>query len=121
MLIGVPNIASLNARLFRCYSWYFGAPVHPFNYSVRTLAQLLMKHGFVVDRVAYNGDYTGVLGSLQILANRHTWRRSSQGRLINSRLLHIVSQWLARLLNIVGAGDATELTCHIQVHDREAS
>ena len=33
LLIGVPNVDGLNAKIFGKFWWYLGAPVHPFNYS----------------------------------------------------------------------------------------
>ncbi len=46
LLIGVPNIDGLNARVFKRYWWHLCAPVHPFDYSVKTLSQLLARHHF---------------------------------------------------------------------------
>src|SRR5450432_865609 len=80
LFIGVPNIDSVNARVFGRYWWYLGAPVHTFNYSVSTLSSLLKKNGLRIERVRFNSDYGGVLGSLQIAANRTSGRKSTDGR-----------------------------------------
>jgi SAM-dependent methyltransferase len=111
LLIGVPNIDSFNGRLFKKYWWYLGAPVHPFNYSVSTLTKMLEKHGFKVEKVTYNGDYTGVLGSLQIFLNRKNNKNSDEGVFINSVFLRIISHQFAKLLNFFKSGDAIEIIC----------
>jgi SAM-dependent methyltransferase len=110
--IGVPNIDSLNGALFGKYWWYLGVPVHTFGYSVRTLAGMAEKHGFELERTQYNGDYSGVTGSLQILLNRNSGRRSSEGALMGFLPAKLAGQWLAKGINALGRGDAIELTFH---------
>jgi SAM-dependent methyltransferase len=112
LLIGVPNIAGLNARIFKQYWWYLGAPVHPFSYSVGSLRGMLRKHGFAVDRVAYSGDYSGILGSMQIYLNRKSGRLSSQGLVVRNPALLWPAHGLARGLNALRLGDAIEITFH---------
>jgi SAM-dependent methyltransferase len=109
VLIGVPNIASLNARVFGEYWWYLGAPVHPFTYSVETLSCLLRKHNFHIQTVSYNSDYAGILGSLQILLNRQNGRKSSSGMAITNPVLRTVCHWVAKGLNALKTGDAIEI------------
>ena len=111
LLIGVPNIDGFNARLFKKYWWYLGAPVHPFNYSVSTLSKILEQNGFVIEKISYNGDFTGVLGSLQIYLNRKNNKKSEEGFFINSTSFRIISQQIARLLNLFKTGDAIEIIC----------
>ncbi len=108
--IGVPNIDSLNGRLFGKYWWYLGAPVHTFGYSVETLTRMAAKHGFERVRTQYNGDFSGVVGSLQIFLNRANGKPSSQGRLINSAPAKVLGHWTAGLINRFEQGDAIELT-----------
>jgi SAM-dependent methyltransferase len=110
LLVGVPNVDSLNARLFKRYWWYLGVPVHPFTYSVRTLSQILAKHNFTVDKIAYNSDYTGILGSLQIFRNRNNQKKSTEGHLINSLVLRLICHWLAKCMDLFRTGDAIEIT-----------
>jgi SAM-dependent methyltransferase len=110
LMIGVPNVESLNAKTFRQYWWYLGAPVHTFTYSVQTLCKFLQKHCFTVERVTYNSDFSGILGSLQICLNRKSGRKSTQGLLINNPLFRIPCQWTAKLLDKVECGDAIEVT-----------
>jgi SAM-dependent methyltransferase len=110
LLLGVPNVASLNSRIFREYWWYLGAPVHPFTYSVDTLGRFLMKHGFEIIKVNYNSDCSGILGSCQIWLNRNIGRKSTEGALINNPILKILSQWAAKGIDLLKAGDVIEIT-----------
>jgi SAM-dependent methyltransferase len=110
LLIGVPNEESLNSRVFGRYWWYRGAPVHPITYSVITLSKMLSKHHFSVEKIAYNSDYAGILGSLQIWVNRANGRKSTEGALFHNPLLKIVCQWTAKLVDLFGFGDAIEIT-----------
>jgi SAM-dependent methyltransferase len=109
LLIGVPNVASLNARLFKQYWWYLGAPVHPFTYSVKTLAQFLEKYRFEILKVTYNSDYSGILGSAQIWLNRENGQRSTEGASINNPVLKVLSHWIAKGVDLFSAGDAIEI------------
>lgn len=111
LMLGVPNIAGLNAKIFRKYWWYLGAPVHTFNYSAKTLSHMLRKHGFVVERVAYNSDFSGILGSMQIFLNRKTDQVSSEGRLIHNPVGVALAHWSAKILDRLQLGDAIEITC----------
>ena len=109
LLIGVPNIAGWIPRLFGKYWYYLGAPVHTFNYSAETLCALLRKNGFHIERVVHNSKYHGVLGSIQILLNRGTGKASHEGWLINTRILRIISQALAKTMDIFRRGDCIEV------------
>lgn len=108
--IGVPNIDSLYARLFKRYWWYLGVPVHPFNYSVSTLSFLLGKHNFRVEKVCYNSDFFGILGSLQIWLNRKNGKKSAEGFVVNNFFLRLICQWVTNLVDLFGLGDEIELT-----------
>jgi SAM-dependent methyltransferase len=110
VLIGVPNVASLNARVFRQYWWYLGAPVHPFTYCVKTLSRLLHKHHFSVERVTYNSDYSGILGSWQIWLNRKNGWKSTEGAAISNPLLKVPCHWAAKSVDLFKLGDAIEIT-----------
>jgi len=109
VLIGVPNVASLNAKVFGEYWWYLGAPVHPFTHSVETLSRLLRKHNFCIQKVTYNSDYAGILGSLQIWLNRQNGRVSTAGLAINNPVLKIVCHWTAKCIDFLKMGDAIEI------------
>jgi ubiquinone/menaquinone biosynthesis C-methylase UbiE len=110
IMIGVPNVSSPNARFFRQYWWYLGAPVHTFTYSVDTLSRLLRKHRFAIETVTYNSDFSGILGSFQIWLNRKNGRKSTQGMMINNPVLRIPCQWAAKLFDRFKRGDAIEIT-----------
>jgi len=109
LLIGVPNVASLNARIFRQYWWYLGAPVHPFTYSVKTLSGFLEKYQFEILKVEYNSDYSGILGSVQIWLNRENRRKSTEGAAINNPILKILFHWIAKCVDLFRVGDAIEI------------
>ncbi|HWR36309.1 MAG TPA: class I SAM-dependent methyltransferase [Clostridia bacterium] len=110
LLIGVPNIEGANARFFRHHWWYLCAPVHTFHYSPRTLSQLLSKHGFAVEKVTYNSDYSGLLGSFQIWLNRNSKRTAEQGWAYNNKFLRFGAQRIARAFDLFGLGDVIEIT-----------
>jgi SAM-dependent methyltransferase len=110
LFIGVPNVRSLNAQVFKRYWWYLGAPVHPFTYSVKTLSEMLARHKFEVCTVNYNSDYSGILGSFQIWSNRNTSRKSGEGLLINNPVLKLMCQWMAKFEDVLRLGDAIEVT-----------
>jgi SAM-dependent methyltransferase len=110
LLICVPNISGLNARVFRQYWWHLCAPVHAFNYSGGTLCRMLGKHKFQVEKVTFNSDYCGILGSLQIWANRKNGKKSMDGMLVNSYPLRFVCQCAANLVDWGGQGDMIEIT-----------
>jgi SAM-dependent methyltransferase len=110
LFIGVPNVNSVNARLFQRYWWYLGAPVHPFTYSTETLKKLLTKHGFSAERVVYNSDYSGILGSAQIWLNRNNGRKSTEGAFFNAIPLRVVCHWIAKSIDLFHLGDAIEIT-----------
>ena len=121
LLIGVPNIAGWNSKFFRRYWWYLRVPVHPFSYSVTTLSKMLQKHGFLVEKVTYNSDFTGILGSLQIVLNRHTQKVSSEGWLFNFFPMVVLSQWAAMLLDRLHQGDAIEIVCRKDLSETQVT
>lgn len=110
LLIGVPNEASLTSRMFGQYWWYRGAPVHPFTYSAATLSALLKKHQFRIERVVFNSDASGILGSVQIWLNRKTQPGSSSGWLFRNHILQILCQWAAKVTDLLELGDEIEIT-----------
>jgi SAM-dependent methyltransferase len=110
LMIGVPNVTGLNARIFKKYWWYLGAPVHTFNYSVKTLSEMLKKHRFAVQKVTYNSDFSGILGSAQIWTNRNNGRKSTEGVLMGNPVLMVGCQWLSKFIDLLQQGDAIELT-----------
>ncbi len=111
VLIGVPNIDGWNSKCFRRYWWYLGVPVHPFSYSVTTLSRMLRKQGFLIEKVTYNSDFSGVLGSLQIFLNRNSQRLSGEGLLFNCFPLLVLAHWTAKFLDCLKLGDSIEIVC----------
>lgn len=111
LLIAVPNVDGWVARFFKRFWWLLGAPVHPFNYSPRTLPRMLEKNGFRIEKLSFNSDYANILGSMQIILNRGTGRVSTQGRLINNPILKILFHRVAKTLDLLGKGDAMEVIC----------
>lgn len=108
--IGVPNVDSLPARIFGTKWWGLCPPVHTHGYSPKTLSLLLEQSGFKVERLLHNSNHTGILGSLQIVANQRTGRPASQGGLINNMALKGVTFLLARFLDALHLGDGMEIT-----------
>jgi SAM-dependent methyltransferase len=109
VLIGVPNHASWNARIFGRYWWYLGVPVHPFSYSTTNLASLMTRNGMRVETVTYNSDFSGVLGSLQIWLNRRNGQKSTEGFLFNALPMRILCHWVAKVFDRCHRGDAVEV------------
>jgi SAM-dependent methyltransferase len=109
LMVGVPNVAGLSAKIFRQYWWHLCAPVHPFTYSVGTLSQFLEKHHFEITKVNYTSDYSGILGSAQIWLNRKNGRKSTEGASINNPVLKLLCQWIAQSLDLLEGGDAIQI------------
>ena len=110
LLIAIPNIDSLSAKIFRQYWFHLCPPVHAFSYSVQTIRRMLELHGFRVRRVVFNSQYEGMLGSAQIWLNRKNGNKSSEGLVFNARPLRIVCGWLERLCDVMRMGDVIEVT-----------
>jgi SAM-dependent methyltransferase len=111
LMIGVPNRASLNARLFGPYWYHLALPLHAYHYSTKTLVQMLKKHGFASERVIFNTHNAGIQGSTQFFLNRKTQPPRGDGRVMNSRIATALSVWIARLENVFRIGDQIEVTC----------
>lgn len=109
IFIGVPNIDGLWAKLFRAYWYYLGAPVHVFNYSVKTLSRMLEKHDFCVESVRYSGNYYGLLGSLQIYLHRKSLKPVEEGLLMHNPVFIILAHCVSKLMNLLRAGDCIEI------------
>jgi SAM-dependent methyltransferase len=110
LLIGVPNVEGWLAHAWGTYWWYLGAPVHPFGYNPNTLTRLLEEEGFIVERVAYNSNFSGIFGSLQLYLNRNNGKLGEDGWMVRSHLLMVLGYWIARVLDFFRKGDCIELT-----------
>jgi SAM-dependent methyltransferase len=108
--IGVPNINSFNAKMFGEYWWYLGAPVHTFNYSVKTLTEMLEKHGFAANNIFYNSNRAGIIGSIQIYLNRNSDKISTNGWVLNNKILIFLCDYIAKIFDFVRGGDSIEIT-----------
>jgi len=109
LFIGVPNAQGLWARLFGRYWWYLGLPVHTFSYNPKNIRLMLEANGFRVERLRFYSEFVGLMGSLQIFANRHRVPRSSDGPIVRSWLLRPFAQYLSRLLDLFRLGDCIEV------------
>ena len=110
LMIGVPNRDSFAARVFGRFWYHLALPLHAFTYSVQTLSQMLTKHNFEVEKVAFNTEQTPLLAGLQIYLTRHRASPSFHGRLAGNRLAIFLSYWAARLQNSLHVSDVIEIT-----------
>jgi SAM-dependent methyltransferase len=108
--IGVPNYNSFNSKLFGKHWYYFGAPVHTYNYSGKNLKLLIEKHGFEFIQINHVSGVLGILGSLQIIYNKLINRKnSSEGKIINSKFLFYVARVFINVQNKLNIGDCVEI------------
>lgn len=63
-ILGVPNVASLNAWAFRARWYHLDCPRHLTLWSPATMRRLLESHGLGVERVRYDKSAWGLQGSL---------------------------------------------------------
>jgi 2-polyprenyl-3-methyl-5-hydroxy-6-metoxy-1,4-benzoquinol methylase len=74
LVIEVPNIASVEARVFRQYWIHTDAPRHLYHFSPISLGRLLEKNGFFVERVGYNPSPVALAGSINyFVGKRLAW------------------------------------------------
>lgn len=64
-IVGVPNIASFNARIFGDGWYHLDCPRHLYLYSPDTISRLLGKAGFTVEGIAHHKNTRGLVGSLR--------------------------------------------------------
>lgn len=110
LMIGVPNRASLNARLFGPYWYHLALPLHPFSYSTKTLGNMLEKHSFTVENIVFNTDNAGIQGSIQFFLNRRDQPLKTDGFITKSRVARVLALWAAYLQNIFHVADLVEVT-----------
>lgn len=111
LVIGVPNIDGLLARVFGEYWWNFGVPVHTYNFNPENLALLLKQCGFKVEKIRHYSDFSSLLGSIQIFVNRKTRTGDSKGKILQSWLLRLPAQLLVRTIDFFRLGDCIEVQC----------
>ena len=73
LIIEIPNIASLEAKLFRENWYHLTVPLHLFHYSPETISRMLAKCGFTIRAIEKTRGRVGFLHGI----NR--WRRESPG------------------------------------------
>ena len=110
LMIGVPNGASLNARLFGRFWYHLALPVHVFLYSPTTLKMMLEKHKFAVQRLVFNSDNAGIQGSLQFFLNRNSDPLKTEGTVTASQVARLLTYWMARVQNVLHMSDLIEIT-----------
>ncbi len=110
LMVSVPNAGSAVARHFGADWYYLGAPVHTFGYSPRSLRRLLARHGFRVERVRFNSNFRGTVGSLQIRRNARAGLASDEGNLAEGSAPRILGQLLAKGTDLFRVGDCIEIT-----------
>ncbi|MFD0939081.1 class I SAM-dependent methyltransferase [Pedobacter boryungensis] len=109
VFIGVPNTKSIPYFFFKKYWYYLGIPFHPINYNPKNLILLFESKGFKMEKVNYNGNVNGVLGSIQIFLNRNNKKSSSEGWLVNNLILKVITHQIAKFLNVIKLGDCIEI------------
>jgi SAM-dependent methyltransferase len=117
LFIGVPNVDGWQARRYGKHWWNLGPPVHPFNYSRRTLTRLLEQQGFEVVRFRTNSNFAGMLGSMQMARNDRAGVYRDSGALFSNPVAMLLSQWLAKLGDLFSAGDCLEIIARKRPRD----
>ena len=109
LFLGTPTVSSQSARIFGPHWWYLTPPLHAFMPSSTGLADLVRRSGFVVSKMRTHSDHAGIAGSLQILLNRSTARRSNQGPIFAFKPFLVAGYWIARLQDFFRVGDKLEI------------
>lgn len=110
LMIGVPNRASFNARVFGPCWYHLALPLHTFSWSPRTLCKMLEKHSFRPLRVLYNTDNAGLQGSIQFFLNRKTQPARPTGIITESQIARVLTVWGAFVQNLLHVADLIEVT-----------
>ncbi|HMC54955.1 MAG TPA: class I SAM-dependent methyltransferase [Gemmatimonadaceae bacterium] len=109
LLVGIPTVTSLNARVFRAHWWYLTPPLHTYVPSTSGVLAMLDGAGFDVRTVRTRSDFAGIAGSMQVWLNRRSSRRANQGLLFSLKPLLVLAHWLARAEDLFGVGDKLEV------------
>lgn len=70
LVVSVPNVASLQARVFGRHWFHLDRQRHVFHFTPRALRTLLERHGFSVDRMGYLAPEMEAIGLVQSTLNR---------------------------------------------------
>jgi SAM-dependent methyltransferase len=117
LFIGIPNWDGLFPRVFGKYWWNFALPVHTYNYTVRGIVSAMERHGFKIERIVHNSDWSGLLGSMQIWRNSKNGLRRSDGKILDNKLARLPAHYAAKLLDLVRAGDCIEVIASKRLPD----
>lgn len=86
-IIGVPNVDSFNARIFKDKWYHLDCPRHLYIYSPDTITKLLHKAGLVVTRIVFDKTPRGLLRSLRYCFGDDNIPLKQRKRLRGSSLL----------------------------------
>jgi len=111
VVIGIPNCASFNSRLFGQFWFPFDLPRHLFHYNTRSLIKIFRKAGFEVEKVRHNQMPGNTLGSLIYLFNSIVKRNQPlmENKLMKSGLFNFLLVPYTYLLNALKLGDQIEV------------
>lgn len=113
VFIGVPNIDSVQARVFGSYWYFLGAPIHLSEFSAKTLGDMLKLAGLEIDDVRFISGTQGILGSTQYIFNSwvQKWRKEKvvSYALRDIFLARTISSPLAKLIDWIQMGDCIEV------------
>jgi SAM-dependent methyltransferase len=74
LVIGVPNINSMEAKIFKGYWYHLDVPRHLYHFSPHTLELLLKKSKFSIRKIDYETLPSGINGSLNYLPKKKITR-----------------------------------------------
>jgi SAM-dependent methyltransferase len=106
--VWVPNIASLESRVFRRLWYPLEVPRHLHHFDPRSLVHLLTESGFRPERIAPQRQGFSLSGSLQHLAGELTGRRLQPRQ---SRALYYLTLPFASVLLALGNLAVLDVTC----------
>lgn len=96
LIVGVPNIESLEARIFKRYWFHLFLPKHMYQFSPDSLTMLLNKAGFDKVKIRHDMFSFGILGSVQCFLNSRNINIS-----LNSPLFYLMSLPVDIMLGLI--------------------
>jgi SAM-dependent methyltransferase len=117
LFIGIPNWGGFFPTVFGNYWWNFGLPVHTFNYTVSGITSAMERHGFKIEKIVHNSDYSGLLGSIQIWRNAKRGIRRSDGKIFHNKIIRLPAHYMAKFFDLIRAGDCIEVIASKRVPD----
>ena len=104
-VIGVPNINSFNAKLFKDKWYHLDCPRHLYLYSPDTITRLLDKAGFIVEKIIFDKTPKSFLRSLQYYFSNENTPLKDQKRFKGSSTIKRLWGPLALLLALLKQSD----------------